>query len=316
MILKLRFLSCTVLSLLLIGCGGSPEPPEDPPDGDAPAAPSYTYFREYLFVATSGEGALVAPFSFYTREEPGEGFLRGARGWLARGETWDRFIDQNRSMSSAGGVWRVVPIGDLRLAAGGPTELEALRFEQGERRLRLDLHAPGSGWNQGGQSRFRLVEGALSVGLEEMDGTILEVLRVERTLPDGWPPGEDYDAIFLASGDSLHLYTARARSEAGAGDAFTWLRMGGREQGWSSADIRWTEMRPYEEARRDIPRSWSLRVAPGELSGEVTAVGFDAVLGPERAGRRAVEIRYTVEGIVEVQGVTYPVRGMIRHTQQ
>ncbi len=316
MIYNLRFLAYIVLALLISGCGGSPDSPEALPNGDPPAAPSYTYFREYLFVGTSGEGILVAPFSFYTRERPEEGFLRGARGWLARGETWDRFIDESRSMSSAGGVWRVVPIGDLRLAAGGPIELEALRFEQAERRLRLDLQAPTSGWNQGGQSRFRLVDGALSVGLEELDGTILEVLRVERTLPDEWPPGEDYDAIFLASGDSLQLYTARARGEAGAGDAFAWLRVNGREQGWNSAEIRWGEMRPYEEARRDIPRSWSLRVAPGELSGEVTAVGFDALLGPERAGRRAVEIRYTVEGVVEVQGATYPVHGMIRHTQQ
>ena len=45
-------------------------------------------------------------------------------------------------------------------------------------------------------------------------------------------------------------------------------------------------------------------------------VGFDVVLGPERGGRRAVEIRYSVTGWVDLQGERRDVMGTIRHTQQ
>jgi hypothetical protein len=84
---------------------------------------------------------------------------------------------------------------------------------------------------------------------------------------------------------------------------------------WERAQIRWIEMRPYEQARRDIPLRWSLRVPGAEREGEIEALGFDVVVGAERAGRRAVEARYTVEGWVSVDGVRTTVVGMVRHTQ-
>lgn len=303
----------------LAACGPSPDPVEDEQEGAPVAASQYTYFREYIFVGSDADDLLVVPFSFHARETATDGFVRGARAWLARDETWDRFLDQSREASGAGGVWRIVPIDDLRLDAGGPAEIDAIRFEQGERRLRLDLAAPMGGWNQGGESRFRLVESALSVGAEQIGGTVLEVLRVERTLADGWPPGRDYDAIFLTSGDSLFLYlgeTIGQEQEQGAEAGFAWLRRDGREHAWASGEIEWTDFRPLEEARRDVPNSWSIRIPAGEITGEVVAAGSDVMLGPERAGRRAVEIRYTVEGFLAVEGVQIPVQGMIRHTQR
>ena len=315
---KLNWPTSILLTVALTACGPSPDVVEEEQEGASASASQYTYFREYIFVGTDADDLLVVPFSFHARETATDGFVRGARAWLARGETWDRFLDQSRETSGAGGVWRVVPIGDLRLDAGGPAEIDAIRFEEGERRLRLDLGAPMGGWNQGGESRFRLVESDLSVGPEQLGGTVLEVLRVERTLADGWPPGEDYDAIFLTSGDSVYLYLGQAigPEEGDAREGFAWLRRDGREQAWAAGGIRWTEFRPLEEARRDVPIGWSIRIPAGEITGEVTAVGSDVMLGPERAGRRAVELRYTVEGSLEIQGVQIPVQGMIRHTQQ
>ena len=76
------------------------------------------------------------------------------------------------------------------------------------------------------------------------------------------------------------------------------------------------EVRPYQEARRDIPRRWTFRIPGAAVMGEVSAVGFDVEMGPERGARRALEVRYTVEGWVEIGGERSDVTGMIRHTQQ
>jgi hypothetical protein len=210
-------------------------------------------------------------------------------------------------------VWRVVPLGDLTIIAGGPSELETLRYSRAERRLRLDLGVPRSDWNQGGDTRFRLLDGTLSVGAETIAGPVLEMLRVETTAEDGWPSPQEFDTVFLISGDSLRLVIA------GGPDAselsYGWLWTPVEEQAWDSSEIRWIEMRPLQEARRDVPWVWGFQIDAAGLTGEIEAIGSDALLGPERGGRRAVEIRSSVSGWVEIDGVSWPVTGMIHHAQ-
>jgi hypothetical protein len=307
----------SILALVVLGgCGGGGEVTGEAA-GTAPAltGASFRYTREYIFVAPRADPLLVVPFSFRTRDD-GSQLHRGARGWLGRGATWDQFLDESGMTSQAGGVWRVVPQGDLLLTAGGAAEIEALRFSRGERRLRLELQSPLTGWNQGGDTRFRLIRGRLSLGPEILSGPILEVLRVEQLLEDGWPPGQDFDALFLTSGDTLQLVLADRIGGAEDESGYAWTRSSAGERNWDDAEIRWGEMRPYQEARRDIPRQWYFQIPGSGIFGEVEAIGFEAVLGPERAGRRAVEIRYNVGGWVEIDGEMRDVVGMIRHTQQ
>ena len=142
---------------------------------------------------------------------------------------------------------------------------------------------------------------------------MLEVLRVERMSEDGWPPSEDNDVIFLTSGDSLHLLLAESMGEMEA--TYTWLRTPTDDQSWEGGEITPLELRPFEDARRDIPIRWSFQLEEVGLVGEVEASGFDALLGPERGGRRAVEVRFSVVGWVEVKDERWPVTGMVRHTQ-
>jgi hypothetical protein len=312
----LRCVSGLVVLFATAGCGGVAESP-GAAEGAASQAEGglYRYHREYVFVSSRGESPLVVPLAFRATDR-GTELERGARGWLARGGTWDRFLDETDTTGRAGGVWRVVPQGDLRITAGGPAELETIRFQRGERRLRVEFENPITAWNQGGDTRFRLLTGRLSIGAETHSGPMLEILRVERTLEDGWPAGQDFDAMFLTSGDSLQIVLAE-RLGGSAGEAgYAWTRSGSAEREWERAEIRWLEMRPYQEARRDIPRRWSFRIPSADLEGEVEAAGFDALLGPERAGRRAVEVRFTVQGWVEIQGERRGVAGMVRHTQQ
>lgn len=310
------------LAAALAGCGvGEESTAESAGASPLATAASFRYNREYIFIAPRADPLLVVPFTFRSRDD-GTQLQRGVRGWVGRGATWERFLDDSWETSQAGGVWRVVPQGDLRIDAGGLAEVETLRFQRGERRLRLDLQAPLTGWNQGGDTRFRLISGRLSIGSENLVGPIIEVLRVEQTLEDGWPPGQDFDAIFLTSGDSIQLVLAEriggdAVAAASAGQpGYAWTRRSSSERTWDGAEIRWGDMRPYQEARRDVPRAWYFQIPGAGIYGEVEAEGFDAVLGPERAGRRAVEIRFGVTGWVELQGERREVVGMVRHTQQ
>jgi hypothetical protein len=196
------------------------------------------------------------------------------------------------------------------------TEIETLRFARGDRHLRLELDSLLTGWNQEGETRFRLIKGNLDVGPESFSGPVLEVMRVEQTLDDGWPPGQDFDVVFLTSGDSLQLVVAETLAGAGEGQRYAWLRTPAEVRAWKEGEIRWLDVRSYDEARRDIPTRWSIRVPAADVVGELEAVGFDSALGPERGGRKAIEIRYTVRGWIEIQGSRRSVTGTIRHTQQ
>ncbi len=209
----------------------------------------------------------------------------------------------------------MVPQGGLRVTAGGPTELEALRFAQGERRLRLDIDSPITEWNEEAGVRFRLIAGRLGIGTETFTGPVLEMLRVDQTDPDGWPAGLDADAIFLISGDSLQMLLTRSTGGEGEDTGYAWTRTASLERTWDRAEVQRMELQPYQEARREIPMRWRFRIPAAGIEGEVQAAGFDAILGPERGGRRVVEIRYTVEGVVNLEGKQRPVVGMIRHTQ-
>jgi hypothetical protein len=302
--------------LALPGCGEGGDPAVDPEGGtQAEGTALYRYDREFIFVAPRSEAPLVAPFAFRATDD-GATLHRSANAWLARGATWDRFLDTEAVTSRAGGVWRVVPQGGLRVIAGGPTEIETLRFERGERRLRLDVGTPLTGWSEGGDTRFRLLSGSISIGPEALAGTIFEVLRVEQMLDDGWPAGLDEDAAYLISGDSLHLVAAGGTGADSRADGYGWFRIGETDRKLTGVETRWLEVRPLQDARRDIPRRWSLGAAGADLSGELEAVGYDALIGPERGGRRSVDVRFTVEGWISLEGVEFPVAGLIRHTQQ
>jgi hypothetical protein len=315
-----RFTGPGVLGCLLVaslhGCGADVDAPEEE-EGTEPARASeqLRYTREFIFVSPDEGDPTVVPFAFRAIDD-GSAIERTATAWLGRGSTWDRFLDESHTGSRAGGVWRVVPQGDLSIAAGGSVELETFRFERDERRLRLDLADPVTPWTEAGDTRFRLLSGRLAIGPETLAGLVLEVLSIERTLDDGWPPSHDYDSLFLTSGDSIQLVLAESVGSDDANDGHAWIRSGSTEGSGTGAEIRWLEMRPLQEARRDVPRRWSFRIPGYGIDGEVEAVGQDVLLGPERGGRRAVEIRYGVTGWFEVDGARRSVVGMIRHLQQ
>src|SRR5690606_19680432 len=117
------------------------------------------------------------------------------------------------------------------------------------------------------------------------------------------------------AGDSLQLVIGESVSDEGPRQGFAWVRSGDSERTWADGEVRWLEVRSLQDARRDIPQKWTFRVPGARIEGEVSALGHDAVVGPERGARRAVEVRYTVTGWVSVDGERRDVRGTIRHSQ-
>ncbi|HEV2132129.1 MAG TPA: hypothetical protein VGR27_13535, partial [Longimicrobiaceae bacterium] len=111
------------------------------------------------------------------------------------------------------------------------------------------------------------------------------------------------------------LLAEASGSELPREESFAWSYLPDGETAWDTAEIRWLEMLPFAPARRDVPVRWGYRLPAAAIEGEVWSVGYDAQVGEERAGRRAVEVRYTVEGWVSVEGERRRVLGMIRHLQ-
>jgi hypothetical protein len=309
-----RFCRLLLLGGAVAACGADPgADPARSANATAGDTAATRYQREYVYLGERGESPLVVPFVFRAVQRS-DAIERTARAALAHGSTWDPFLDESWDTPTQSGVWRVVPNGNLRILAGGPAELEAIRFEQGERSLRLELQRPLTGWQQGNTARFRLVTGRLRLGAESTPGVVLESVQILR-------PGagrRDSDWLFLTAGDSLRLVLAESlpRTTTGAARGFAWSWSAQGERSWEQAEVRWLEVRSYEEARRDIPLHWSFSTPGGEVRGEVSAMGMEPSVGPERPGRRSVEIRYTVEGWVELDGRRSAVMGTIRHVQE
>jgi hypothetical protein len=281
----------------------------------AGTAPRPGYVREYVFLGSRQGEPLVVPFAFRAVNAD-EDVERAARAWLAHGARWEEFLDERWRGSATAGVWRVVPHGELKVAARGASELDALWFESDDRSLRLQIGAPISGWTQGENARFRVQQGRLSLGEEVVTGAVLQLLEVDRG-GAGRSGAEPVDWIFLSGGDSLRLVLARlgaARDRFGT--SFAWTGRADAERSWETAEIDPLEVRPLPVARRDIPLRWRFRVPGAGVHGEVRALGYDPVLGPEREGRRAVDVRYTVDGWVEVDGRRSRVQGTVRHSQR
>lgn len=295
-------LSPLALGALLLGlgaCGGA--------DGDAldEAPPPPRYVHEMVFVGVRADTPVVVPFSF-SAAPGGAATARTARAWLGRGAVWERFLDERWSSPPGGGPWRILPHERLRVFAGGPTEVEGLAFARGERALRVHLLDTLSSWTRGGDGRARAFDGRLRLGGENVGGTVVELLRLER---DGGPRGEA-DGMLLTDGGSVRLLAV-----AGGGETpSVWLST---DAGSRTADgaVEWVAMRALRGARREVPYGWRLSAPELGLVGEVQALGHDTVR-EERGAATWTEVRYTVAGWVEVDGERKAVSGAAWHVRR
>jgi hypothetical protein len=308
-----------VLVLTLTGAGCA-----DPPAPDAPRAAVAAdttslvrYVREFVFVGQRAGVPLAVPFAFGATEHDGGYLQRDMSASLAHGAEWDAFLQDSWSAPAAGGVWKVLPRGDLRVLAGGTSEVEALLYRRGDRVLRVTPEILRSTWAPRDEFQYRLFEGRLELGGQVSRGSVLEVYRVQRGVADASIPTGAQDWLFASDGSSVHLVLAEAiGSDADPGKTFAWVVTPEAERSWDRAEVRWLQMRPVEQARRDAPIAWSFRIPGADIEGEVFSLGSDLQVGPDRPGRRALQKRHNVEGWVEIGGERVRVYGLLRHSQE
>jgi len=313
---RLRTVAATALLAVAAACGepDAPDVAEAPtPEDTAQAGTSsgWVYERTFVFTTLDRDSAYVAPWLFRTRTRPG-GVDRTTRGWITRGGEWEEVLDQSWETPPSRAPWRLLPRGPLTIVVGPGDAVEELVFEEGPRALELLMGDVLMEWTATDGEVLRLLDGSLVLADQEVPGMVLDRSRTLRA--DGPPAG---DWAFLVSGDSLQMVLERPRAgEPGAEGALrAWARLDFRDLRWAEVTLGWAEERAFPAARRDIPVAWEVSQAEGRLRGSLQATNrwAQALEGP--GPLLPLEALFSVTGTVSVEGRTYPVRGLLRHTR-
>lgn len=304
--------SLPALALTLVlqaACSGEPVgDTETETAADTAQETSPEHVKEFVFLGEINGEPVVLPLSFRA-VSAGAVVRRSARGWLAHGENWDSFMELDWEAGTSVSLWRVVPTGGLRVLAGGPAGIEALLYQENDQVLRLALGDTLTGWNRVGNARFRLADGSLARGAETVPGTVLEVQHL-RAPPSTGEGGADLDWLFATDGgDRRILIVTPTGEDAGAGGALAALIDGTDTRRTNRVEVTWTDVIPVERARRDMPLGWRYRIPDFALNAEVERMGNALHIGPERRGRRSIEVRYTVAGVADFAGEAARIRG-------
>ncbi len=281
------------------------------PDSVAPAAaPGRIYDRVVAFMTTRSDSTLLVPWMFSARSRPGA-VERQARAWLVRGGTWESFLADTWETPPSRVPWRLLPRGAMHLVVGEADALERLVFEEGPRQLELAMGSTLVEWSGRRGESFRLLDGTALLSGERVQGLVLDLSRVRR--PEDPPPG---DWTVLASGDSLQVVVSDPGEGGTEGAPYqAWARVDFREIQWPAVEVRWTETRAFEKARRDVPVAWSLRSSDGELQGTLSVESAQVQAGEGEGPLLPVDALFEVSGTVQIGESVYPVRGLFRHVQ-
>ncbi len=306
--------------LLLAALSGCAEPEGATSQDEVTAADSVltprnfrarSYERFITFLAFQEDSTLLVPFSFSAQTEP-EGVHRQTRGWLARGGTWDPFLEQEWTGPSNAAPWRILPHGPLRLVVGEGDALETVFFQEVGRDLELRLGELLVEWPGQRAQIFRVHRGTVVLSDQNLEGYLLDMSRAWATEEN--PPG---DWGILLSGDSLQvvLEDQGPDSGPGGGDFSVWARVSFLDRRWTGIQAVWSEVRSFEPARRDVPMSWEILSAEGDLEGTLAVLDPFLEAGEGEGPMLPVEALFPVSGTLTFGGGSYPVRGLIRHKQ-
>lgn len=263
-----------------------------------------------MFTTTASDTTFLVPWLFRSRTRPG-GVDRTVRGWLGRGGSWDPFLSAEWGTPPSRAPWRLLPQSGVRLVVGEGDAVESLLFEAGQRALEVEMGDVLMEWTGSGGETFRVVNAALYLSERRIAGLLLDATRVYAA--DATPPG---DWAFLTSGDSVQvLLESPALAEPGAPGAYrAWARVDFRDLQWPDVTVTWDEARAFEPARRDIPVAWGI-ASPDRLSGRLEVVSTHLQAGEGPGPLLPVDALLEVSGTVTIQGLRYPVRGLVRHTR-
>lgn len=310
-----RGVCAAALVLAVAACGGE-APPEPHAQAEAPApatappgAAARIYEREVVFMTTDTDSALVVPWLFSALDR-GPTVERKLRGWLSRNGAWEAFLDEAWETGATRAPWRLVPKRPLRLVVGPDDALERIIYQEGARNLEVGFGGLLAEWTGGEGRVFRIHEGSAVLSTQRVDGVLLDINRTR-------PPGDVHgEWIFLVSGDSLEVFVDGIRPvDVPIGGAAGWGRVDFRQLEWPDLRLEWTEQRAFERARRDVPVAWTVTSVDGSMDGSVSVETTEIEAGSGDGPRLPVDALFEVSGQLDVEGVTVPVHGLLRHTQ-
>jgi hypothetical protein len=302
--------------LLAVGCGA----PEAEPTGRPEASESQPtqgnfhgriYERSFVFTTLTGDSAFVVPWLMSARTRPG-GVDRTARGWLARGDTWEPFYDEGWETPPSRAPWRILPHRSLRLVVGEADAVAGILFSEGPRQLELELSSLRGEWTGGRGQVFRVLEAALYLSDQRIRGMALDMSR-------GFGPDESphRDWAFLVSGDSLQLILERAPEQAATGDAApfdVWGQLASSDLAWPKLTLTPAEVRAFQPARQDVPVSWRITAEGGAPVGDLQVSAAQIRAGEGSGPVLPVDALFLVSGTLTIEGRDYSIRGLFRHT--
>jgi hypothetical protein len=302
--------------MLFSACRETPAP-QVPPEGDAATAPARnipgrSYERNFVFTTVTEDSSFMVPWLMRAKTQPG-GVSREARGWLDRNGIWEAFYEARWETPPTRTPERILPHESMRLVVREGGAVDGIIFEEGARDLELALGKELASWTGPRGESFQLLEAALFLAGRRVRGLAIDMSRAsggER------PPGGDW--AFLVSGDSMQL-VLEADVEHG-GDSppryEAWGRLDFRDLRWTPVTVDWTETSAFQPARRDVPTSWTITSADGELAGVLQVSSASIRPGGGAGPVLPVHALFEVTGSIVIEDRTFPVRGLIRHERR
>lgn len=311
-----RAAAVAALLVALGACRSDQAEPDEAPAAAEEGTPGNfrgrIYERNLVFTTLSGDSAFLVPWLMSAETLPGS-VHRRARGLLARGASWDAFFDKTFETPPTRTPWRILPHGAMRLLVGEGDVVEGLVYAEGQRQLEVEL-AGGAlvEWTGARGQSFRLVEGAIHLRDQRVAGLVLDMARVHEA--DAETQG---DWAFLISGDSLQvvLESPDATPPGTPGGYRAWGRLDFRDLQWPAVTVDWAEVTAFQPARQDIPTSWTVASTRNDLTGVLQVQSAHVQPGPGEGPLLPVDALFLVGGTLRVEGRTYPVRGLFRHTR-
>ncbi len=299
-------------------------PPEPSPEGSTPVVGA-EHLRVLAFVSFSADSSTLLPWTF--RSTVTENGIERVRSLsVARGSEWEWLAADSLVTPLNRFPWRILPGGPIRMVAGQGDALLSLGFEDATRSLEL---LPGeflAEWVPGAGTAWRVHRASVLFPGGESTGLLLDLNRSRG--PGG---AVTTDWAFLHAGPATQVMLAEIPGgERGPAGASTWVgrtRVAFQERDWPAVQVEWRQVRSFDQARRDVPATWALRVSPppdaaGGPRGEAPLVGELRVrrsflVADEAAPGPVLPVSgfFEVEGEITVLGERIPVRGLVRHLQ-
>ena len=278
---------------------------------DTPGVPPPTaYERNLVLMTMSGDSAIVVPWLFRT-ESTADGVVREVGAWMSRGDAWEAFYFERWLTESTRAPFRIHPRGPLDLVIGNEGALEAVLYEEGSRQLETVLDEPLTDWRGVRGTTFRVHRGALFLSSQRLEARVVDMTR-SRHLDQ--PAAGDW--IYLQAGPDLSLVLEAPVAEPTGAVPYTgWALMKGEQLEWPDVEVRWSELRSYEDARRTIPAAWKIRSRDGQLTGTLSSTASHLQVGGGVGPLLPVQGLFRVQGSLTIAGDSIVVRGIVLHIQ-